>query len=161
MGWSATQGHWPADVLNQPTEESQVEGKLMKKFLAIAVEDKNEIEEVLHKFQLWRAKRVWAWMRRFGNNSFVAQEFLALWDCWPLKKQTAREWFGRDGPRGVTVATLRKITWGWIYSQISGGYWSAEAPYRGSIQFICLTTACLDPNSQKKHTSKRCMEGWG
>ena len=52
MGWSATQGHWPADVLNQPTEESHVEGKLMKKFLAIAVEDKNEIEEVLHKFQL-------------------------------------------------------------------------------------------------------------
>lgn len=57
MGWSATQGHWPADVLNQPTEESQVEAKFVKKVLAIAV-DKNEIEEVLHKFQLWRAKLV-------------------------------------------------------------------------------------------------------
>lgn len=58
MGWSATQGHWPADVLNQPTEESQVEAKLVKKVLAITVDDKNEIEEVLHKFQLWRAKHV-------------------------------------------------------------------------------------------------------
>lgn len=58
MGWSATQGDWPADVLNQPTEESQVEAKLVKKVLAIAVDNKNEIEEVLHKFQLWRAKRV-------------------------------------------------------------------------------------------------------
>jgi len=58
MGWSATQGHWPAGVLNQPTEESQVEAKPVKKVLAIAVDNKNEIEEVPHKFQLWRAKRV-------------------------------------------------------------------------------------------------------
>lgn len=51
------------------TNESQVEAKLVKKVLAVAVDDKNEIEGVLDKFQLWKAKCVCVWMRRFANNS--------------------------------------------------------------------------------------------
>ena len=54
----------------QPTKESQVEAKLVQKVLAVAVDDKNEIEEVLHKFQLQKAISVCAWMRRFAHNSF-------------------------------------------------------------------------------------------
>ena len=69
LEWLATPEHWPADVLNQSTEESQVEAKLVQKVLAVAVDDKNEIEEVLQMFQLQKAIRVCAWMRRFVHNS--------------------------------------------------------------------------------------------
>ena len=66
--WLATPEHWPADVLNQPTKESQVEAKLVQKVLAVAVDDNDEIKKVLHKFQLQKAIRVCAWMRRFAHN---------------------------------------------------------------------------------------------
>ena len=66
--WLATPEHWPADVLNQPTKESQVEAKLVQKVLAVAVDDNDEIKKVLHKFQLQKALRVCAWMRRFAHN---------------------------------------------------------------------------------------------
>ena len=66
--WLATPEHWPADVLNQPTKESQVEAKLVQKVLAVAVDGNDEIKKVLHQFQLQKAIRVCAWMRRFAPN---------------------------------------------------------------------------------------------
>ena len=60
---------WPADVLNEPSGESQTEAKLVQKVLGVAVNAENEVEEVLHKFQLQKAVRICAWMRRFAHNS--------------------------------------------------------------------------------------------
>ena len=37
--------------------------------LGVAVNEKNEIAEVLHRFQLQKAVRICAWMRRFAHNS--------------------------------------------------------------------------------------------
>lgn len=79
-GWASHKQHtllagqFSSFVLDQGTRrvmtnESQVEAKLVKKVLAVAVDDKNEIEGVLDKFQLRKAKRVCVWMRRFANNS--------------------------------------------------------------------------------------------
>ena len=67
--WLGFPEHWPADVLNEPSEESQTEAKLAQKVLRVAVHEKNEIAEVLHKFQLQKAVRICAWMRRFAHNS--------------------------------------------------------------------------------------------
>ena len=67
--WLGSPEVWPADVLNEPSEESQTETKLVQKVLGVAVNEKNEIEDVLHKFQLQKAVRICAWMRRFANNS--------------------------------------------------------------------------------------------
>lgn len=71
--WLTTPEHWPADVLNQPSEESQVEAKLVQRVLATAIDDTNEIEEILHKFELQKAIRVCAWMRRFAHNSLPSR----------------------------------------------------------------------------------------
>ena len=67
--WLGFPEHWPADVLNEPSEESQTEVKLVRKKLGVAVNEKNEIAEVLHRFQLQKAERICAWMRRFAHNS--------------------------------------------------------------------------------------------
>ena len=65
--WLGSPELWPADVLNEPSEESQAEAK--QKVLGVAVNEENEVEEVLHKFHLQKAVRICAWMRRFAHNS--------------------------------------------------------------------------------------------
>ena len=71
--WLTTPEHWPGDVLNQPSEETQAEAKLVQKVLAAAIDDASEIEEILQKFQLQKAIRVCAWMRRFAHNSLPSR----------------------------------------------------------------------------------------
>ena len=67
--WLGSPDLWPADVLNEPSEESQTEATLAQKVLGVAVNAENVVEEVLHKFQLQKAVRICAWMRRFAHNS--------------------------------------------------------------------------------------------
>ena len=67
--WLASPELWPADVLNEPSEESQTEAKLVQKVMGVAVTEENEVEEVLHKFQSQIAIRICPWMRRFARNS--------------------------------------------------------------------------------------------
>ena len=67
--WLANQENWPADILDKPTEQSQAEAKLVRQVLAVAVDKEDEIENVLRKFNLQKAVRVCAWMRRFAHNA--------------------------------------------------------------------------------------------
>lgn len=67
--WLSTPELWPADVLNESCKESQAEAKLVCKVLAVAVDEENKVEIVLHKLLLQKALRVCAWMRRFAYNS--------------------------------------------------------------------------------------------
>jgi len=67
--WLASRENWPADILDEPTEESQAEPKLVRKVLAVAVDEEDEVEGVLRKFHLRKAVRVCAWMRRFAHNA--------------------------------------------------------------------------------------------
>ncbi|PFX13976.1 hypothetical protein AWC38_SpisGene21906 [Stylophora pistillata] len=67
--WLANPGNWPADIPDQPTEESQAEAKLVRKVLSVADHEEDEIENVLRKFYLQKAVRVCAWMRRFAHNT--------------------------------------------------------------------------------------------
>ena len=41
----------------------------MQKVLGVAVNQENEVEEVLHKFQLQKAVLICAWIQRFAHNS--------------------------------------------------------------------------------------------
>ena len=50
--WLGFPEHWPADVLNEPSEESQTEVKLVQKVLGVAVNEKNKIAEVLHRYSV-------------------------------------------------------------------------------------------------------------
>ena len=55
--------------LDEPTEESQTEAKLVRKVLAVALDEEDEVEGVLRKFHLRKPVRVCAWMRRFAHNA--------------------------------------------------------------------------------------------
>ena len=67
--WLASQEDWSADILDEATEESQAEAKLVRKVLAVAVDEEDEVEGVLRKFHLQKAVRVCAWIRRFVHNA--------------------------------------------------------------------------------------------
>ena len=71
--WLAMPELWPVDVLNKPSEESQAKAKLVSKVLKVAVNDKNEIEELLCKFPLQKAIQICAGIRRFAHNSLHRQ----------------------------------------------------------------------------------------
>ena len=79
--WLASPELWPADALNEPSEESQIEAKLVQKVLGVAVDEKNEVEEVLHKFQLQKAVHNCAWIWRFLHTTLSeAEEHHTSWD---------------------------------------------------------------------------------
>ena len=134
--WLATPEHWPADVLNQPTKESQVEAKLVQRVLAVAVDDNDEIKRVLHKFQLQKAIRVCAWMRRFAHNCLRSRRASRIVGPLTTEETDRQNCFGRDRPS--RVVTLREIAWRWIYNPIRRSYWSVEAEYKESTQSICI-----------------------
>ena len=66
--WLASRENWPADILDEPAEETQAEAKLVGKVLAVVVDEEDEVEGVLRKFHLRKTVRVSAWMRRFAHN---------------------------------------------------------------------------------------------
>ena len=68
--WLASRENWLADILDELTEESKAEAKLVQKVLAVAVHEEDEVEGILRKFHLQKAVRVCAWMRRFTHNAF-------------------------------------------------------------------------------------------
>lgn len=51
----ATPANWSADALNHPIEESHTQAKLVQRVLAVVLDARNEVEEILHKFQLRKA----------------------------------------------------------------------------------------------------------
>jgi hypothetical protein len=51
----------------QPSVESNAEVKLVRTIFAVAVNDDNEADEVLKKFPMRKALRVFAWIRRVAN----------------------------------------------------------------------------------------------
>ena len=57
--WLGSPEVCPADVLNEPSEESQTEANHVQKVLGVGVNEENEVEEV----------RICAWMRSFAHNS--------------------------------------------------------------------------------------------
>lgn len=48
--WLASQELWPADVLNEPSEESQTEAKLVQKVMGVAVTEKTRLKKCYISF---------------------------------------------------------------------------------------------------------------
>ena len=67
--WLATTKPWPADILNEHSDMGQAETKLVRDVLVVAVNEENEIKDVLQKFSMQKAVRVHAWIQRFAHNS--------------------------------------------------------------------------------------------
>ena len=59
----------PTDIVTSPSEDTERESKLIKEILRVAYPVKNELDEVLGRFEYWKAMRVTAWIVRFIRNS--------------------------------------------------------------------------------------------
>ena len=52
--WLADRQNWPCDMITSATKESDAETKVILKTFATTVEETNEVEALLTKFDLWK-----------------------------------------------------------------------------------------------------------
>lgn len=67
--WLPYQERWPLEIVTESSAESKADAKAVRKVFAIAMNEVNEIDNVLQKFPLQKAVRVCVWIRRFALNS--------------------------------------------------------------------------------------------
>ena len=55
--------------MTSPSKESLAEAKVIKEILAVAVEpEQDELDNLIEKWDLWKAVRITAWIARFTKN---------------------------------------------------------------------------------------------
>ena len=67
--WLGNKLDWPTDIVTAPSEETERESKPIKEILRVATPVRNELDDVLERFEYWKAMRVTAWIFRFIRNS--------------------------------------------------------------------------------------------
>ena len=66
--WLAGPESWPAEILTEPSEETEAEAKLTKEVLGTIAETKDDLGESLNKHSFWKTMRVTAWIMCFVQN---------------------------------------------------------------------------------------------
>ena len=66
--WLAGPESWPAEILTEPSEETEAEAKLTKEVLGTIAETKDDLGESLKKHSFWKTMRVTAWIMCFVQN---------------------------------------------------------------------------------------------
>ena len=64
--WLSNQERWPEDITSVPTKESNAEAKIIKRVLAVAMGNTGEMDQILHKHDLWKTLRISASIWRFA-----------------------------------------------------------------------------------------------
>ena len=67
--WLQDPESWPPDIVTKPSVESKVEAKPAKTLVNAAVVQQSKINDVLAKFRLQKAIRIFSWIYRFMNNA--------------------------------------------------------------------------------------------
>ena len=100
--WLKDPESWPPDIVTTATTESNAEVKATKELFALAVEQEDELDNLLAKLTYWRTLRVCAWMMRFIRNARTAKPNRA---GGPLTTEEIEEqkhlWLLRVQTRGV------------------------------------------------------------
>ena len=66
--WLQKPKSWPQNIITSPTLESESEAKIVREVRATAVEEADELDEIMEKFSYWKAIRITAWVARFLCN---------------------------------------------------------------------------------------------
>ena len=66
--WLASPESWPAEILTEPSKETEAEAKLTKEVLGTIAETKDDLDEILNKHSFWKTMQVTAWIMRFAQN---------------------------------------------------------------------------------------------
>ena len=67
--WLNDPESWPLDILTAATKELNAEVKATKQPFALAVEQEDELDNLLAKLTYWRTLQVCAWIMRFIRNA--------------------------------------------------------------------------------------------
>ena len=92
--WLPNPEKWPRDKVTKPNKETAAEAKRTKEVFAVAVDTRDDFDEVLEKHTFWRVIRISAWIMRFLQN------------CRSKKSNRVR------GPL-TTAETVKQVKW-WI-----------------------------------------------
>lgn len=66
--WLASPESWQAEILTEPSKETEAEAKLTKEVLGTIAETKDDLDEILNKHSFWKTMQVTAWIMRFAQN---------------------------------------------------------------------------------------------
>ena len=66
--WLPFPESWPADIVTTPTKESQAKAKIIRGVLGVTVKTDDDLDLVMHKYDLWKAIRICSWVVRFTKN---------------------------------------------------------------------------------------------
>lgn len=66
--WLPFPESWPTDVVTMPTNESRAEAKIIKEVLGVALKTDDDLDLMMHKYDLWKAIRICSWVVRFTRN---------------------------------------------------------------------------------------------
>ena len=157
--WLGSPELWPADVLNEPSEESQTEAKPVQKVLGVAVNEENEVEEVLHKFHLQKASRICAWMRRFNHNSLRSRGTSRILGPLTTEETNSQRLFWEKQAQKNCDIERDRVALNLQPNQ--DGILGCRGRIQGSIQFTYQKLACLVSDWQRTHTKKHCTLKWG
>ena len=64
---------WPTNIVTAANKETEVEARKTREVLAVAIEIKDEADDILEKHSFWRRIRIMAWMTRFLHNGRVTK----------------------------------------------------------------------------------------
>ena len=66
--WLPNREEWPEEIVTSSNKETEAEARLTKEIFAVAVEPKDDLDELLEKHVFWRTVRVTGWVGRFSQN---------------------------------------------------------------------------------------------
>ena len=66
--WLPNPEKWPRDIVTKPNKETETEAKRTKENFTVAVDVRDDFDEVLEKHAFWRVIRISAWVTRFVQN---------------------------------------------------------------------------------------------
>ena len=66
--WLPNPEKWPRDIVTKPDKETEAKAKRTKEVIAVAVDTRDDFDEVLEKHTFWRVIRNSTWIRRFLQN---------------------------------------------------------------------------------------------
>jgi len=66
--WLAGPESWPAEIVTEPSKETEAEAKLTKEVLGTIAETKDDLNEILNKHSFWKTMRVTARIMHFVQN---------------------------------------------------------------------------------------------
>ena len=66
--WLSNRSEWPADVALEATAETRAETKVKREILAVTSVERDEFDQLLDRYDLFKVLRIVAWIQRFISN---------------------------------------------------------------------------------------------